>query len=286
MHRKRLFRPFWNMTCPSLADLGGADAFAGLEGLVPDRGRASLLLGFYSEEDIRERLAFYSVATRLAELGYPDYVVRISAADREQQELTLFPRSADGVGEEPLAEVILREVVLSPDPALFPGGKVFPMLVIQWLRLQNPGLPASARSLLPGQKYPGLGLGRKVMEMLVALVQRRNLAGIVNRPEFLHNAWLYSPHFLYLDPVAEGRLRALKRDLSHLSLWQVAWAAQRGFVVEDGCRNFFRWYQGEQLLPNCPALQEHFHGQAYRNAVDEVSAAAHYSLSPATLERL
>ncbi len=280
MHRKHLFRPFWNLDYSAIPDLTGPDLERDSRGLIPERGRGRLLLGRYSEADIRERFEHYSVATTLATMGFGDYEIQLNASDREQQELFVWPLAEGKRTVEPLAEMILREVMLAPDPALLTSPRPFAFLVIQWLRLQNPTQRVPMDELLPGQRYPGLGLGRKVIEMLVALVERCGLEGIVNRPEFLHNAWLYSPHFRYLDPVAEGRLGALKRDLGEHSLWTIAWAAQRGVIREDGERMFFRWYQGEQLLPNCRELKAYFSGARYRQTMAEVMAQARYELLP------
>ncbi len=286
MHRKHLFRPFWNLDYSAIPDLTGPEAERDTLGLVPERGRGRLMLGRYSESDIRERFEHYSVATTLAQMGFGDYEIQLNAADREQQELWVWPLVAGKRGEEPLGEMILREVMLQPDPTLIAGSRPYAFLVIQWLRLQNPRCTAPVADLLPGQRYPGLGLGRKVIEMLIALVDRCGLEGIVNRPEFLHNAWLYSPHFRYLDPVAEGRLGALKRDLAKHSLWTIAWAAQRGFIREDGERTFFRWYQGEQLLSNCQELTDYLNDARYQKTVATVMAQARYELLPEARRRL
>ena len=287
MHRKRLFRPFWDMIHLGIPDCS-VDGGEAIDELVSGRGEARLFLGLYGEEGIRERLRHYSVHTRLAELGLADYRVFLDAADPDHQEVRLVPSGsrADRERAEPIAEVIVRESLLRPVEAL--GSTLGPLafLVIQWIRLQNPTAPFDPAALLPGQKYPGLGLGRKVMEMLAALTERLHLQGIINRPEFAHNAVLYSEYFKFLNPVAEGRLLALKRDLGRLGLWRLAWAVEKGLVLEDGSRDFFRWYQSEQVWPDCAALDAYFASPDYVDTVASVEAKATYSISQESLVRL
>jgi len=108
------------------------------------------------------------------------------------------------------------------------------------------------------------------MQMLRALADKRNLDGIVNRPEFLHNAVLYSPYFRYLNPVAEGRLQALKRDTAGKTRWDLGWAAVKGMLLEGGKPSLLPWYQAEQIWPNNPELTRYFQSDGYRSQVDKV----------------
>ena len=287
MHRKRLIRPFWNMSYEGIPDFQTPDDFDGLVSLVPGRGRANLLLGCYDEAFVRERFAHYSVLKHLTDLGYHGLKISINATNPDHQLLEVHPLLEGGhPGPHALAEVILREVVSTPDSAIMPGSRSFALLVIQWLRLQNPLVSHDPRALLPGQLFPGLGMGRKVIEMLQGITRRRHLEGIVNRPEFLHNAWLYSPHFHYLDPVAEGRLLALKRDLAEFNLWQVAWAAHQRLIIEDNERIVFHWYQGEQVLPQCDDLRDCFRGADWLATVNQVSSSCRYAIRVDALDSL
>ena len=275
------------MTYEGIPDFQTPEDFDGLVNLVPGRGRGNLLLGCYDEAFVRERFAHYGVLQHRAGLDYRDLTITLNASNPDHQLLEVHPLLKDGhPGPHALAEVILREVLLTPDPAIMPGSRSFALLVIQWLRLQNPLVQHDPGTLLPGQLFPGLGLGRTVIEMLQGITRRRHLEGIVNRPEFLHNAWLYSPHFHYLDPVAEGRLLALKRDLAEFNLWQVAWAAHQRLIIEDRERAVFHWYQGEQVLPQCDDLRDCFCSTDWLATVNQVSSSCRYSISSDALASL
>ena len=286
-HTKQLFRPFWDMIHHGIPEFS-LDGLGDAAELVPGRGRARLFLGHYSEEAVRERLIAYSLDTRLRELGVGSYQVHIVADDPDHQEVQLHlldPKTGLEMPEA-LAEIVVREAILSPIDGLLETNARFSFLVIQWIRLQNPLAVGSPRPLLPGQKYPGLGLGRKVMELLWALCAKLKLQGIINRPEFVHNALMYSRHFKFLNPVVQGRLAALERDLGSHDLWQIAWGVQKGLVLEDGIRNFFRWYQSEQVWPDCDGLDAYFQSPRYLDAVAQSASSASYAMAPGALERL
>jgi len=291
------FRPIqWIRTLSpfSLPDLSGDELLAGVGELVPGRGSGRLLLGHYGEKEVREALEQFGVAEQVRRRGIHDYVLTIDASDPEHQRLLFFPgtepvpgRNVGGVGggpghgkpRDPMAEMILREAF---HRVSIPGKREprrFHVLVIQWLCLQDPRLPTGPEVLLPGQKYPGLGAGKQVMEMLGAMMRRRRLDGILNRPEFVHNAILYSSRFRYVNPVAQGRLLALQVLLERMSLHELAWAVERGQVVEDGTRAHFRWYQAEQIWPNCDELTRYFDGDYYRTVAEETRQRTTYRVS-------
>ena len=73
---------------------------------------------------------------------------------------------------------------------------------IEWMLLQNPCQEFSPeRPRLPGQDYPGLGLGREIMEVLRVLGWRLRVAAFdVNPHCYVHNAVLYARQFSFVEP--------------------------------------------------------------------------------------
>ncbi|MFH1437310.1 MAG: hypothetical protein ABIJ56_16500, partial [Pseudomonadota bacterium] len=272
--RRKPFRPFLDMSYLGVPDaslnLGRED----LEELMTGRGSARLFLGYYTEEKIREGFARFSVQTKLNEMGLGSFRIQLDSSDPDRQVMIVRPVSDPGGKKlpedtEPIAECILREAVLSPSDSIEARIDPRAYLVIQWIQLQNPFASFDPKTLLPGQSFPGLGVGDKVLQMFDALIGRLHLEGIITRPEFLHNAILYARAFKFLRPEAEGRLRALMEQLSHLNLWQIAWAAEKGFIVEDGEKRRFSWYQSEQIWANCSHLADYFAGDRYLGLVGE-----------------
>jgi len=146
-----------------------------------------------------------------------------------------------------------------------------------------PDLSAASGELGLDDLVPDRG---KAMEMLAALCERLHLEGIINRPEFVHNAILYSRFFKFLNPIAEGRLSALRRDLKRLTLWQIAWGVHRGLVTEDGKGTFFQWFQSEQVWPDCEESHSYFESAAYLDVVAAVEEKSWYSVGDAALSKL
>jgi hypothetical protein len=287
MPHKKPFRPFLDMRHWGIPDASWKTEEREVDELVSGRGRARLFLGCYGEKEIRGAIRKYSIQETLEERGLGTYRIVMDASNPDSQELRIFPvldtdlerhrRAAD----QPLAEVILRESLLAPSESIMPEAEPCPYLVIQWICLQNPLADFDRKALLPGQKYPGLGVGSKVLEMLEALIDKLHLEGIINRPEFLHNALMYARVFRFVNPEAQGRLEALRAQLERMNLWQIAWAADRGYLLENGEKHF-RWYQAEQVWGTCESLLRYFGSDAYRRIVRETREKVAYSLAPDT----
>lgn len=287
------FRPFLDMIYHGIPDASWKSDDRSMEELVSGRGGARLFLGHYAEEDIREVFGRYSIQDTLERLGLEKYRITMDASNPDAQELKVHLVREGAVGRHLrdrekalIAEVILREAVLAPNEALDKKARSCPYLVIQWICLQNPLAEFDPKSLLPGQRFPGLGAGQKVLRMFEALINRLHLEGIVNRPEFLHNALMYSRVFEFVNPEVQGRLRALKKQLGHLNLWQIAWAAEKGYVIEDGVRRRFRWYQSEQVWANCESMVRFFESSFYQDRLRETEERARYELADDTPDDL
>jgi hypothetical protein len=286
MPRGKPFRPFFDMIYKGIPDASWKTAETSIGELVSDRGSARLFLGHYTEDEIRAAFRRFSIQEKLDELGLGHYRIFLDASNPDHQELKLFPVISDssayrkGIDTEPIAEVILREALLSPAEHFLKNAETRPYLVIQWICLQNPLAKFEEKNLLPGQRYPGLGVGQNVLKMLDAMIHTLHLEGIVNRPEFLHAAIIYSRVFQFVNPEAQGRLGALRRDLAALDLWQIAWASENGHIIEDGSRTRFTWFQSEQVWTSCDDMVRYFESDTYKIAVREAEKKAGYVISP------
>jgi len=283
-HKIKPFRPFIDMIYGGIPDATLQECVDAL----PERGKSRLLLGYYDESDIRKALEHFSIQKKLDELGLGNYRIYMNTSNPDFQELRFFVKEKNTreiillKNSEPIAEIILREALLSPPTRFTVNTKPCPYLVVQWLRLQNPFAKFNPENLLPGQKFPGLGVGKKVMEMLHSLIKNLHLKGVVNRPEFLHNAILYSKTFKFVNPESQGRLNALKRDLKNLNLWQIAWAAHEGFIIENDNKKLSNWYQAEQVMDGCEHMEKYFQSKFYEKECKKIEEETHFSLSPDT----
>ncbi len=271
-------RHFRRVFMDSSSLLPGDDDFSGL---FRD-SKSPLLLGHYSLEMIHERLEHYGVSPKLREEGLDNIHVRMDTSDSERQQVFLYIER-DGT-EHLLGEISLHDGLFMPThPFAFElRDQRFFMLYIQWLCLQNPTVPFHpGRPALPGQSHPGLKVGHEVMAMLIALAERMKMSGLINIPEFPHAAVLYSERFRYFNPSAEGRLRAMRRDLAAYTLAQSSWGILRGCVHDIGTGEQLEWFREEQVLPLSKVWTAHFKRREYREAVRETFENTHYAFDDA-----
>jgi hypothetical protein len=144
--------------------------------------------------------------------------------------------------------------------------------------MQNPLVNFSPdKPRLPGQKYPGLGMGEMVMEILTIMAGRLRTAGLLNVPEHFHNAQMYSSQFSYIDPVHEARRLAISRDLlTENTLSKVSWAIDLDCVKENN--KPFQWSGSEQVIPLDRDLKDYFSSRDYKQFVEKTTGELSYTL--------
>lgn len=228
--------------------------------------KPALFMGCYSPEGLREVFRQYGLFHYLKRKGYPDTHIVFDEIDGGRERLRVFPGKRQG--GEPLVDLVLR-TEYAPDFVTSKNG--FPdrpgsFLHVEWLCLQDP--QRSYRDLeipLPGQKYPGLGIGWKVMIIIKLLARRLGAAGVYNMPEYYHTARLYHRFFRYRYPELEGRLMAIDRDTFPVHIVDVSWAFLHGLVYRDNQPS--TWTGGAQILPLDQKLITYFASAEYVNSV-------------------
>jgi hypothetical protein len=141
----------------------------------------TLWLGHYTEAEVLRLLEEFGILPALKAKGFNEIIVSIEPVDAFMQALKIFTEAP--AAENLLAEFQLRETSFS-HPYLGADAP-WRVLAIEWLLLQNPKADFTAEQpRLPGQRHPGLGLGKRAVQLLVHLAQQHGLAGILNFPEF------------------------------------------------------------------------------------------------------
>ncbi len=227
-------------------------------------------LGFYSEAGIETALNKYGILKALKEKGFKDVVFKIDTIDPYIHRFILYDKKVDLKNQ--IVDVVLRKDILKVD---FPfdceaNGKKFEMLVIEWMLMQNPYKSFTKnRPRLPGQKFPGLGLSRQSVEILAIIAWRLKLAGVINIPEYLHNAIIYSKVFYYINPDIQAVLEAVKRDLNAFSLSTIAWAYEYRVIRNVKTHKALEWQAARQILPMDAVLKKALFSKNYKNYVME-----------------
>lgn len=231
--------------------------------------KSGLFLGVYSEEIAARALEARGVLAALRRRTGADVRVRV---DGEEGILRIYRAGPPAGGaEEPgalLVEVKARlERGGAPPPGRPEGFPRVDLLVIDWILLQDPGRPfPPGRRALPGQRHPGLGLGREVLASIVAAARRLEAKGVVAVPQYYHAAVLYHRSFAFIDPVEEGRFQALARDLAGLSFEEAAFAVHEGRVRDATFDRPLAWRGTEMTMPLCDEIRGYLSSAAYIDA--------------------
>jgi hypothetical protein len=250
-----------------------------------------LWLGFYTEEGIEIALERYGVLDDIRKRGFKKLELEVRMDDPDEHMLRIW--SALPKCGEPLLELVVSRNAMHFESELGDqiGQPYTPVLTVQWLLMQNPTETFAADRLpLPGQNYPGLGVGEQVMEILRNACRRLNLGGLVTIPAHFHNAAMYGVTFHYINPDAEATLRALERDLLRRldgSLAKASWAVEWKMLVDRNSEHAepFEWFHEAMLFPISEPLTDYFKGGAYRTEVKQRRKALQFELFEDALRR-
>lgn len=255
----------------------------GEELLEKRRAPGGLFLGRFSLRDVQRFLEEEGVFPYLRQLGYNPELQDLPG---EFQRWHLRLMCSDS--RELLGEIVVRWSYLKPRASIPLPPTAYRFLGIEWLLLQHPrGSFPPHRLPLPGQRYPGLGLGRTMLHLLEVMAESLGADGILAVPEYLHNALLYlaTTRFSFLSPQKQAEVLALSRDLSALSLGEMAWAVEAGCVEESpGCP--YRWEGEEVIYPLSSGLRAYFSSREYRQEVCSSYPRYRFSLREGELRRV
>ncbi|MGE0453079.1 MAG: hypothetical protein AB7O37_02140 [Vicinamibacteria bacterium] len=237
---------------------------------------ATAFLGRFEPAALEAELRAAGVHQGLARRGFVEPVLQTELEGGEHR-LKLLPRGA----ELPLVDLRLAEAsAVVDEPFLVRRGlDVVSFLCIHWLALQDPTAAFTPeRPQLPGQSHPGLGLARPLILRLLKWATDWGKDGLLNLPEYFHNAVFYSEIFRFLHPRQQGRFEALRRDLAGLHVAAASFAIDAGRVVSEPAGEPLRWEPGEMVAPLTGRLRRAFDSDDYAAAVGEAKHAARFRL--------
>ena len=171
--------------------------------------------------------------------------------------------------ENIIVDLKIREGAFRPkqDRAIDLRISQFKFLILEWLTLQNPLMEFGGDlTPLPGQKHPGLNLGKKVLDLFVYLARLSRLDGLLAFPAYFHNALLFSRHFRFLNPEKRGEVLSIRKTYRHISFKQLAWIVHLE-CLKDAAGNIYKWEAEEQICPLNKVLKNYFDSRAYKRKV-------------------
>lgn len=282
-YRSKKYRRIYNsLTNLELQDDSSSNKListADIMGELIDKTRPHLFLDFYSEEGIKKALEKYGILKDLKNKGFHDFIIILDTNDPYQHKLRVY--NANKNIDDLLCEVYLRKKSFIAKPVFesVMAEKKLTLILIEWLLLQNPTAEfTSHRPQLPGQKHPGLKIGRQILNIFYNMALRLNTDGLLNIPEHYHNAYFYSSVFKYFNPETEGHFRAIIRDLKHIGLNKSAWAIERNCLIEKNSGKNWKWFADEQIFPVSKNLLEYFNSDKYKIKEKEAYNAVSFCL--------
>ncbi len=240
----------------------GEDLF---RGRMPFR-TSDLFLKYYTHASLNHIFEEYGIFDLIRRKGFVDPIIELNLDNPYRQRLRVC---VGGTLDERhiLMEMILREGTLEASRLKDAPvrGHYFPVLMVEWLCMQNPGASfTTERPPLPGQQHPGLGMSREILQWIYLIGMRIGKDGIAIHPQYFHAAVLYHRLFQCYNPVQEGQLTALIRDTEEFNLDDVTWAVELGCLRGKQLRQKASFEIDYQVHPLTPLLQQHFHSDHYR----------------------
>jgi len=232
---------------------------------------SSLFLGRYTLLEVKAVLAkknFFKEARR-RQLWPLEF--QLESSEYPRQRLQIFWEKR--VPERLIVDLKIKEGPFPPTPnrSLDPSLERGNFLHLEWLTLQNPRLEFNEkRSALPGQNRPGLGMGKKVVDLFAYLGQLIGCTGLLAFPAYFHNALLFSRYFRFVNPAKEGEVLAIRTSLSSIPFKQMAWIVFLNCLRLDG--RLYEWQAEEQAYPLSDELKDYFDSRKYREEVQKASA--------------
>jgi len=268
----------------SQQDLSWDDLFLG----GSTTNTTDLFLGKYSEDGIKFIIERFGLDKQARHMGIRHLAVKIDTRDPYRHILTLYngySRDRDHI----IMEFVARYQHLTPknEDVDFLYTKPLRVLTVEWLLLQNPKSTFTDRKpRLPGQEYPGLGLGDELMALFTLMGRHLKVDGIINVPEYLHTGLLFGRRFIFLSPNVQAQISQVAHDLwKKYRLSVIAWASAMGAIVNIETGEPYEWQPRKQIIPIDSELRKYFKSDAYMSITTSFSREDIYKIDEEILRK-
>ena len=183
--------------------------------------------------------------------------------------------------ENLIVDLKIREGRLAPggrSHQLDPSFYNFDFLILEWLTIQNPLLHFSAkRPPLPGQKHPGLGIGKKVVDIFVYLARLLQKDGLLAFPAYFHNALLFSRYFHFLHPEKAAEILAIEKAFPRIPFKHMAWIVYLN-CLRQANGDAYEWKAEELIYPLNRELKDYFDSKSYKRRLKQMLKARSFTI--------
>jgi len=264
--KKGLFKKLFNVQKTidlNLRNIDLTDAFESLPGIS---GAHKLFLGRFTEKELFNMMEKIGLIEHLNNLGFHDLIIELDKDENLIYYYKLYWQKKEP--ESLLIDLRLSETTFNPDKKFFEDEKnrIYDMIVIEWLSAKNPLKTFDeTRPQLPGQTHPGLGIMKYCFDMLYIMAKEIYKDGFMDIPEHMHGAIMYSKKFKFFDPIHEGIIRAVMRDLAGYSLSDISWGVITNTIIDRHKNKPAVYEPCEQIFSVSKRLQKYFKSKKYQN---------------------
>jgi len=230
---------------------------------------SSLFLGRYSMTEVMAVLGKRNFFRDAEKRGLWPLVFDLDCSNYPIQRLRIFHelKRADKV----VVDLKIREGHLTPkeyldlDPSFF----AYSFLIFEWLTIQDPLHDFSEkRPALPGQEHPGLGMGKKLVDLFAYLARLTRKDGLLAFPAYFHNALLFGRYFTFLSPEKAAEIQAIEKSFPKIPFKHMAWIVYLNCLKYADGRTY-EWRAQEQVYALNKSIGAYLDGKAYKNRFKE-----------------
>ena len=240
---------------------------------MPGVGKQSdaRVLGVYTKHGIELHLERLGILNQVRAMGFVSPTIALDSHSTLGHTIRLF---GDTLQSELLLELRARR-----DRASVPDMEI---LYVEWLLLQNPRAEFGDRPRLPGQGYPGLGLLREIVALLVVVCEQIGLDGILFVPAHYYMAALGRRHLRFVRAEDAAVFEALRDAVADLDLATATRAIGDGRVVDRRSGATVSWHTPPMIMPISARLERQFGSAGSEEVPLEARAGLDYGLKAET----
>jgi len=245
---------------------------------LTEKKATSLFLGRFTMTEVTAVLGKRNFFREAQKRDLWPLVFDLDSSGYPVQRLQIFRQNKKP--ENLIVDLKIREGRLTPreDRPLDPVFYASEFLILEWLTIQNPLLDFSPRRPpLPGQQHPGLGLGKKVVDLFVYLARLIRKDGLLAFPAYFHNALLFSRFFRFLNPEKAAEITAIKKAFPRIPFKHLAWIVYLNCLKLSNGQTY-DWKAEELVFPLHKKLKPYFDSKTYKKRFKEALNTLGFSI--------
>ena len=239
-----------------------------------------LFLKRFKEEDLYSMMEKIGLIKHLKKMGFENLITEIDVDDAGINYMKLFWEEKTHAKQ--LLDIRLSESTFLPESKYFPqNAKILPynMIKIEWLSAKNPLREFDDhKPQLPGQANPGLGVLKFCFKVLYIMAKQVFKDGFIDIPNHMHGAIMYSKQFKFFDPVHEGIIRAVIRDLNGYALNDISWGIITETIIDLEKDKPIVYDPGVQIHYVSRRMKRYFNSKQYKETYNFYYKKKRYKL--------